>query len=267
MLDGPHRRVDNRNVPTDKRQGIVYELIDPQTGDIRYVGLTIQATDRRMRRHLFDARSGLRDHRSTWIRSLLAVGRRPIMKVIERLPEDDLPSAESHRIAMLRFNGCDLVNTTDGGEHPRPSPEVRAKISEAKRHPSPETRAKLSAAATGRHPSAETRAKLSSATKGRPFSQEHCRRISAGETGHSVSERCRRLIGIANSVRVVSEETKRRMSLAHTRLSDASRANMAAAQRGRRHSQETLEKMRQAQTRRWAAYHAARSESIQAVNE
>ena len=79
--------------------GIIYGLCDPDTGELRYVGQTIQDPQKRLSQHLTAAKRGRKRYRSdypvttlvgTWIRSL---PRPPKMVVLERAvavqPRDD----------------------------------------------------------------------------------------------------------------------------------------------------------------------------------
>lgn len=117
------------------RAGVVYQLVDPRSGAIRYVGKTVGPIEKRMREHLSRARSGARHPRvHTWLRS---VDLAPAVVVLEEIfgSLQDLSDAEIRWIALRRAEGCDLVNHTDGGEGAagyRHDAETRARMSAKK---------------------------------------------------------------------------------------------------------------------------------------
>ena len=155
----------------------IYLLSDPRTDTPRYVGVT-KDLNQRMRGHLSNRKATT--HRSNWINILIALGLKPVLTVLEIVPDYQREDAERAWILGFRQSGADLVNATDGGEGmPNPVPEVRAKISAASkgntkflgRKHTAETRAKMSEKKMGNKnmlghsPSAETRAKISTALK------------------------------------------------------------------------------------------------------
>jgi hypothetical protein len=127
--------------------------------------------------HLYDAKCGIKNYRCNWIRSLLAKGFLPTIRLIGEV-DGNGSREEIAWIAYGRNEGWRLVNETDGGEGLAgcsPSAETRAKMSIAHkgargpwlgRHLSPKTCAKMSIAGKGRSFSPETRAKISAAKKG-----------------------------------------------------------------------------------------------------
>jgi hypothetical protein len=140
-------------------QVAIYALCEPD-GEIRYIGKA-QHPRNRLEAHLSEARAGAGGHRCNWLRSLLERGERPLLTVLDRIPEAEWREWERTWIACFREAGCRLVNDTDGGEG-RVGPL-----------------------------SAETRAKLSAAHKGRPvnqrgsrLSEEHRRKIAESLRGN-----------------------------------------------------------------------------------
>lgn len=177
----------------------IYTLIDPRTDRVRYVGATLRGK-KRFNEHLSRAVTSGKTHRDCWIRSLIALGLRPIYQVIEQGEGDGWQEAERRWIAHYRETS-DLVNLTDGGEgFPGyiPSPELRQKWSVMRagvpyppdrvpamkgKHHTPEARAKIGAAGTGRRHTRETREKLSKAHKGKVLSAEHIEKMAAAKRG------------------------------------------------------------------------------------
>jgi group I intron endonuclease len=114
----------------------IYRLLDPlRENAVRYIGQS-QDPERRLYEHLVRARCGDRNHRSTWLRKVLAAGLQPILEIVEEATVDTWAERERYWIAHYRALGCPLVNHTDGGEGVlglRHSDDVRRKISEARR--------------------------------------------------------------------------------------------------------------------------------------
>lgn len=92
----------------------IYALLDPNTDEVRYIG---KADNPRFRlgRHLgqHEPRS---THKSNWIKSLTDRGQQPILKILEEIDTLSWEQAEKRWIQHYRALGCNLVNTTEGGE-------------------------------------------------------------------------------------------------------------------------------------------------------
>lgn len=113
----------------------IYGLTDPRTDQVRYIGKTHQKVGYRLTQHIKSAKDGHNTHLLAWIRSLLAKGIKPGIRILEELaPNADWQAAERKWIAKERAQGWDLTNSTDGGEGMlNPSPEVRQGRSERMR--------------------------------------------------------------------------------------------------------------------------------------
>ena len=136
----------------------IYCLTEPHSGEIRYVGKSNKPAER-LRHHLKDKTAC---HRTVWLAKLSREGSRPIVVPLEECSEEIWQERERYWIAFLRKNGADLVNGTEGGEgNINPSPEVRAKMSQAKKGKPPPNK--------GKQHSAETRARLSISHMGKPM--------------------------------------------------------------------------------------------------
>lgn len=119
--------------------GYVYALADPRkpkdhASCIRYIGVTLKPLSARFSNHISEARRSRFDyHRLRWIRAVMRDGLLPEIVEIERVPMDRIFDRERAWIAAHRRIGCDLVNSTGGGEGVvNPSPETRRKGSLAK---------------------------------------------------------------------------------------------------------------------------------------
>lgn len=211
----------------------IYALTDPRYADplkaIRYVGLTVKTLDRRRAVHISEAmRSSASYHRLRWLRMLLSEGVEPGIILLEQTTRRDAKRRERAWIRCYRTLGCDLVNSTDGGEGIlNPTPEMRAKLSHAARHRSPETRAKMRAHMLGRKLPPEVVAKMSAAKTGKPLpplTLEARMKIAKAMTGnkhflghhHSKDTRARQSAAkMGNTGRLGkphSDESKRKMS-------------------------------------------------------
>lgn len=191
----------------------IYTLSDPKTGEVRYVGKTVNSLARRLSNHLRDTRL---NHRYCWIKSVLNRGLKPIINAIEKNIGDNWVERERYWIGFYNSQGAHLVNHSDGGEGASgvkhspehcakmralwENPEYRLKVISANkgRKASPEARANMREGQKRRlPPTAETRDKISAAGKGRKFSPETIRKISD-----------------ANRRRKLSAETRAKMSTA-----------------------------------------------------
>lgn len=127
--------------PTVRRQGkayrwITYQLLDPRTGETRYVGRT---TERNLRNrkccHGLTGRVDGGKHYRNWKRKLGSLGLRPVFDILaQQESESDNLAAEQWAIAVARGLGCRLVNGTDGGDGALgfiATDEFRAKIRES----------------------------------------------------------------------------------------------------------------------------------------
>jgi len=165
----------------------VYGLVDPRTHKIRYIGVTCRLA-KRYQAHLCVAPKG-RTHCARWIRSLLALGLRPLQITLDVITDGRWQEAEKRHIEKQRLAGSNLTNLTDGGEGVpgrKHTTEAKAKISAAhkgrKGKPlTPEAKAKLIAANLGRKPSNECRAKISASKTGRRLSPKHRAHLSEGQ--------------------------------------------------------------------------------------
>jgi hypothetical protein len=91
----------------------IYALCD-QSGSVRYIGKASNHV-RRWVHHIRESRKGKRTHKCNWIRSLLAVGVLPGMKVLMECEGDGF-DAERYQIWLARRSALNLTNATDGGE-------------------------------------------------------------------------------------------------------------------------------------------------------
>lgn len=240
----------------------IYELRDPITWDVRYVGKTIHPRTRLIQHCTI--RSGDRNsrtYRGRWIASLLRRGLRPLFAIIDAGLGLGYEAAERAWISELRRRGEPLTNATAGGEGAAPrhlmSEETRLKLSrarlgvphsdESKRRMSdthralgrkipPELRARLTEIARTRVRSPEELAKMAAAHSGIKQSAETKERRASKLRGRQFSPERRKNIANAKMGHSVTAETREKIaeSLRGQAPSEATRAKLSAAQKSRR---------------------------------
>jgi len=154
----------------DRTVVYIYALIDPRDNEVRYIGQTVNLSQR-FRKHLTDKRISSR--KRAWLDELLLLGKEPIMKVIEQCNKGNAGEREQYWIADYRNLNTDLLNISNGGAGHGSwtmSDEIKKKISDANkgRTFTDETRKKLSDAGKRRTFTDETRKKISDSQKGKP---------------------------------------------------------------------------------------------------
>lgn len=93
----------------------IYYLSDSK-GNIRYVGKTKNEPRKRLYKHILECKSEERSHKINWIKSLLSKGERPIIEVIDEVPEEEWQFWEEYWISQLKSWGFQLTNLTIGGD-------------------------------------------------------------------------------------------------------------------------------------------------------
>lgn len=158
------------------------------------------------------------NHRGNWIRSLLLKNKKPIVRQLREVPEDQWEEWEQRYIRSALAIGFPLTNATPGGDGVKKhSPESLAKMLAANKGRifSEEHKAKLRLALSNLPPrSAETRAKMGAAHRGIRCSQEVKDRLREINLGKKHSPETRRKIGTANTGKVFSEERRQKIGLA-----------------------------------------------------
>jgi hypothetical protein len=156
-----------------RKRPLIYGLIDPRNGQLRYIGKSENGLKRAQDPH--SPRCG------NWLKQLKKLGLNVEIEILEELPNashEILNEAEVFWIGYFKMVGVNLTNLTSGGDGVRGIPlhlDHRLKISRAlKGRPSPRKGAKLSK---------ETRRAMSEAHKGLKFSDDHRASISRSNQG------------------------------------------------------------------------------------
>ena len=122
-----------RDMSNDANKTVfIYTLADPRNGLVRYVG---KANDLKARYsgHLSE---NFRSHKSSWVKSLKALGLKPKMELLEAIDcctDEEWQEAERFWIEQLRQWGLPLTNLDKGGRGKnRIAAETRLKLSQAR---------------------------------------------------------------------------------------------------------------------------------------
>lgn len=121
----------------------LYYLVDPESREIRYVGVTKQKLQQRLSAHIcepFCKTRKISNHKTNWISSLVNKGLKPEINLLQTFnTEADVFAAEIYWIGYFTEAGCALTNNCAGGKGTlNPSKETRKKMSDAKAgRPSP----------------------------------------------------------------------------------------------------------------------------------
>lgn len=96
----------------------IYGLYDPVSSELRYIGKADDPTDR-LKQHIGEAREGVKSHKSNWIRKLLSEDLAPFLRILEEVKVKNWQKKETKWIKKSRKAGYNLTNMTDGGEGTR----------------------------------------------------------------------------------------------------------------------------------------------------
>ena len=148
------------DLQSDVEVTFLYALVDPFTGEIRYVG----KSNRPKKRYTAHLRDKSKTHKANWIRSLLGFGAKPILKILKRVEYSQWQDKEKQYIKMF----SNLTNFTEGGEG-----GITFKINPM----------------LGKTHTKEARIKISMAHKGKKISEEQKRIVSKKLIGKMVGEK------------------------------------------------------------------------------
>lgn len=199
----------------------IYALIDPSTGEPRYIGQTRGPVAARFKDHLKDKRPS---YKVNWLKNLKSRGLRPTIRELYKCYDGTTAdAAEIFFIANFKERGFKLTNLSLGGFN-----------------------------GTCIH-SEETKSKMSSAQKGKKFTSEHRAKIAANALGHKRwlgkkhTAEARAKMSAARMGKPLSEETRSRMSAAALKRPPEVQARMSASRVGLKRSPEARAKMSAAQ--------------------
>lgn len=222
------------------RKGYIYGLIDPSTGQLRYIGQTVRKIEYRLTSHLGSAKTlnkfGELKYNSyvyRWIRQVLAQNQEPQIVLIQEFQEEDvLDDAETFWIAYFRKMGCPLTNLASGG---RVGCRGRKASDESKK------RMSIAQRSLNKKLSEELKMRLSLANRGKKASEEAKKKMSEAHKGRIVSDETRVKMSLSFKGRKISEEHRRQLSLLNKgrpRHTEVSKAKISAANKGKVYSEE-----------------------------
>ena len=177
----------------DTRRVKIYALKHPDTLEVRYVGKTVVSLSRRLGNHVANAKGSKHNvHLSNWILKILAMGKRPIIELIEECDHSIWQEREKYWISQY----SNLINLTLGGDgcegffH---SEEVKEKLRQAK---------------LGVKHTEEFKIQMSKRLKGVALSEEHKAKIGASNRGKKASLETRKKLSESHKGQYPSPETK-----------------------------------------------------------
>lgn len=113
----------------------IYTLSD-ENGNIRYVGKTKQYLKQRLYSHIKECETNRKSYKISWIKSLLEMGKRPKIEILDQVDEQNWEYWEKYWINQLKIWGFKLTNLTEGGQGGngyKHSEESRQKMSQSKK--------------------------------------------------------------------------------------------------------------------------------------
>ena len=159
---------------------LIYGLIDPRTGELRYVGKSSSGL-KRPKDHWKPSILNKQPTKAiNWIKSLISKGMLPQIEILEELDSSLLLNdSEKFWIASVKATGAELLNMTNGGDGQSngwcPSAEVRIKMARSRPN-----------GLIGYKQEESHKAAISRALMGRPkapFSAEHRRNNAKAQGG------------------------------------------------------------------------------------
>lgn len=176
----------------------IYVLTDPDTGLVRYVGKADNPSER-LRKHMLPSALAIVCHRTNWLKSLIAEGKKPIMQVVEQTSHEHWKARECWWIAYYRGLGAALVNTAEGG-----SGGMRPEWI------SPETRLKQSLAQIGKVRDRDAIERMAAKNRGKQRPPEVVAKMSAANKGKRPSDQCVDAQRKAVTGRIHTDEEKKK---------------------------------------------------------
>lgn len=150
----------------------IYTLLHPLSLEIRYIGYTDKPLKIRLDGHINEAVSTKKNtYKLNWIRSILKIGLKPVIEILEEVNPKEKRFWEKYWIAQFRSWGFNLVNSTNGGEG-----------IEGYKH-TEKTKKLLSDLSIGRKVKKEIKEKISKSSKGKIFSEQHLLNLSLSQKG------------------------------------------------------------------------------------
>ena len=97
------------------KKAYIYTLSDPITGEVKYIGKTINEPRIRLYGHLSESKKS-NTHKSNWVKSLLSKELKPVIEILDEVNHDDWEFWEDYWIEAFKSWGIELTNCIDGGK-------------------------------------------------------------------------------------------------------------------------------------------------------
>lgn len=244
------------------RTTFIYGLFDPRNNQLRYIGKANNPKNR-LKEHIRELKrtNSPNTHKNKWIKSLLSVDLYPLLEILEKVSLDNWEECETKWIERAKKAGCNLVNSTFGGEGVKCqnlTEEHKQKLSESHKGKTPwnkgiphtiETKTKMSQSHKGHSVSTETKLKISAGNKkpknyimideakeklrqrmlgnkytlGYNHTKEACEKISKTHKGKFVSEETRKKLSISLKGRVPHNKGKQHSPETRKKISEANK--------------------------------------------
>lgn len=171
----------------------IYVLRDPNTLEIRYVGMTSKTLKQRLREHLDNALYTKHNlHLCNWILKFYNNDKLPIIELIEECAKENWQEREQYWITQ--FNN--LLNSTEGGEGSFGFKHNKITLKLLREQ-------KL-----GSKQSEETRSRRSKSLKGRIITKEHREKIGKANKGNIYTQYNIKVIDTINSLEHIFDTVK-----------------------------------------------------------
>jgi len=93
----------------------IYGLIEPITGQIKYIGKTKQLLQKRLSAHISECNKS-NTKKNTWLKSLKKNGLKPKIEELDLVLESEWEFWEQYWISQFKTWGFELKNTDEGGK-------------------------------------------------------------------------------------------------------------------------------------------------------
>lgn len=102
----------------------IYRLVDPRDNNKCYVGKANNPLKRLLEGHLLPSNLKKRTRKNSWVKSLLKLGLRPKLEIIDEVNYNEWQFWEQHYISLYKSWGFNLTNETNGGDAPPPHQDL-----------------------------------------------------------------------------------------------------------------------------------------------
>lgn len=178
----------------DTRKVKIYTLKHPDTLEIRYVGKTVRSLSRRLGNHIANAKGNKHNkHLSNWILSILSLGKRPLIELIEEVDNSIWQERERYWISQYP----NLINLTDGGDgclgflHDKET-RIKCGLANVGRKHTDKFKEDLSKRLKGVNLTEEHKAKIGDSNRGKVRTPETLQKLSDSHKGIKQSEESKR---------------------------------------------------------------------------